>query len=82
VEREDDFFKRDSDPESPANPHMVMREEMPAPVAQSHAEVIAMDAARDSQLHEAVIRESMISGFDQSDDLDVPAFMRKRNDTM
>jgi cell division protein FtsZ len=82
ADREDDFFKRDSELESPADPPMVMREGMPAPVTQSHAEVIAMDAARDTQLHEAVIRESMISGFDQSDDLDVPAFMRKRNETM
>jgi cell division protein FtsZ len=81
---EDDFFKRrDSDVEPP----MVMQDAHAEAAASdavllAHAEVIPMDAARDAQLHEAVIRESMMANFDPQDDLDVPAFMRKRNETM
>ncbi|MGA2694691.1 MAG: cell division protein FtsZ [Terriglobales bacterium] len=88
-ENEDDFFKRDSDSGS-SNPPMVMQDahaesavvEGSLPAQQAHAEVISMGAARDAQLHEAVIRESMMANFDPQDDLDVPAFMRKRNETM
>jgi cell division protein FtsZ len=86
-EEEDDFFKRDSDGGSSNRP-MVMHDaqeeiaivETASPAPQPHAEVIAMDASRDAQLHEAVIRESMMANFDPQDDLDVPAFMRKRNE--
>jgi hypothetical protein len=85
---DDDFFKRDSEP--PSNPPMVMHtasqeampEVVPAPVAQAHAEIIAMDDLRDASMRDAVIRESLMANFDQPDDLDVPAFMRKRNETM
>jgi len=86
---DDDFFKRDSDGGSSNRP-MVMHDaqdeittvETASPAPQPHAEVIAMDASRDAQLHEAVIRESMMANFDPQDDLDVPAFMRKRNETV
>jgi cell division protein FtsZ len=88
-EEDDDFFKRDSDGGSSNRP-MLMQEaheeiaivETALPASQTHAEVMAVDASRDSQLHEAVIRESMMANFDPQDDLDVPAFMRKRNETM
>ena len=87
---EDEFFKRDESRDS--NRPMVMQDadareeiasvETASPAPQSHAEVIAMDASRDAHLHEAVIRESMMANFNPQDDLDVPAFMRKRNETM
>ncbi len=87
---EDEFFKRDESRDS--NRPMVMQDadaheviasvETASPAPQPHAEVIAMDASRDAHLHEAVIRESMMANFDPQDDLDVPAFMRKRNETM
>jgi hypothetical protein len=88
-ENDDDFFKRDPDGGSSNRP-MVMQDahaesavvEASLPAQQAHAEVISMGAARDAQLHEAVIRESMMANFDPQDDLDVPAFMRKRNETM
>ncbi len=88
-EEDDDFFKRDSDDGSSNRP-MLMQDaheeiaivETALSASQTHAEVMAVDASRDSQLHEAVIRESMMANFDPQDDLDVPAFMRKRNETM
>ncbi len=88
-EEDDDFFKRDSDDGSSNRPMLMQNAheeiaivETALPASQTHAEVMAVDASRDSQLHEAVIRESMMANFDPQDDLDVPAFMRKRNETM
>ena len=46
-----------------------------APVAEQVAEVVSLDSMRTSVL------SNMAANFEQ-DDLDVPAFLRKRNDVM
>jgi cell division protein FtsZ len=68
---EDDFFREeesDSEPEPPKP--MVMEETTPAPYAAS-SEQVSLDS----------MRNAMIANFEQSD-LDVPAFLRKRSETM
>ena len=68
---EDDFFREedsDSEPEPPKP--MVMEETTPAPHASS-SEQVSLDS----------MRNAMIANFEQSD-LDVPAFLRKRSETM
>ncbi|MBZ5573776.1 MAG: cell division protein FtsZ [Acidobacteriia bacterium] len=70
----DDFPEPMSEPESdplPPPPPMVMEEASPQPVAMASREVVGIDAMRDA----------MIANFEQAD-LDVPAFLRKRNETM
>jgi len=70
----DDFPEPLSEPESdplPPPPPMVMEEVSPQPVAMASREVVGIDAMRDA----------MIANFEQAD-LDVPAFLRKRNETM
>src|SRR3989440_243016 len=65
-----DFFDPESDSE-PAPPPMVM-EQKPAPQASaSTAEVVSLDT----------VRNAMIANFEQ-EDLDVPAFMRKRGEAI
>jgi len=71
----DDSFDRTPAPEPesdplPPPPPMVM-ESAPQPVALASNQVIELDA----------MRSAMIANFEQSD-LDVPAFLRKRNETM
>jgi cell division protein FtsZ len=76
----DDFFRRDepefeSDPE-PTPPPMVMEEVAPVMESEPPSPVLALDSMRDASM-----RDAMIANFEQSD-LDVPAFLRKRNETM
>jgi cell division protein FtsZ len=69
----DDSFDRASEPESdplPPPPPMVM-ESLPQPMAAASNQNAGLDA----------LRTAMIANFEQSD-LDVPAFLRKRNETM
>jgi len=71
--READDF-REPEPECdplPPPPPMVMEEATPQPVAGTSREVTGIDAMRDA----------MIANFEQAD-LDVPAFLRRRNETM
>jgi len=71
--RETDDF-REPEPESdplPPPPSMVMEEATPQPVASASREVTGIDAMRDA----------MIANFEQAD-LDVPAFLRRRGETM
>ena len=77
----DDFFRRnepevESDSEPPLTPMVMeaMTPEESGPEPQSP--VLALDSMRDSSM-----REAMIANFEQAD-LDVPAFLRKRNETM
>jgi cell division protein FtsZ len=77
---DDDFFRRDepeaeSDPEPPLTP-MVMEEMTPVMESEPPSPVMALDSMRDASM-----RDAMIANFEQSD-LDVPAFLRKRNETM
>jgi cell division protein FtsZ len=77
---DDDFFRRDepefeSDPE-PTPPPMVMEEMTPVMESEPPSPVMALDSMRDASM-----RDAMIANFEQSD-LDVPAFLRKRNETM
>ena len=70
----DDFPEPLSEPESdplPPPPPMVMEEASPQPMAMTSREPLGIDAMRDA----------MIANFEQAD-LDVPAFLRKRNETM
>jgi cell division protein FtsZ len=75
VSRHDDFFDEarpepESDPEPP--PRMVMQQSLPqAAAAVTSSESISIDS----------MRNAMIANFEQSD-LDVPAFLRKRGETM
>src|ERR1700674_4971670 len=75
VSRHDDFFDEprpepESDPEPP--PRMVMQQSAPqAAAAVASSESISIDS----------MRNAMIANFEQSD-LDVPAFLRKRGETM
>ena len=71
VSRSDDFFEPTPEPESDPlpPPPMVMQEA--APVAVPSREPVGIDAMRDA----------MIANFEQAD-LDVPAFLRKRSETM
>jgi hypothetical protein len=55
----------------PPPPPMVMEDAAPQPVASTSREVTGIDAMRDA----------MIANFEQSD-LDVPAFLRRRGETM
>jgi len=73
VSRSDDFFEPTPEPESDPlpPPPMVMQEASPAPVAMTSREPVGIDAMRDA----------MIANFEQAD-LDVPAFLRKRSETM
>ena len=81
VEQEDDDFFApvpmvEPEPEpvamSVAEPAPVMMEEpVAAPVSVSSAEVISLET----------MRNAMIANFEQ-EDLDVPAFLRKRNEAM
>ena len=69
----DDFADAEFDNE-PAPRPMIMEEVVPAPApapALSHSEVISVDT----------MRNAMIANFEQ-EDLDVPAFLRKRNEAM
>jgi cell division protein FtsZ len=79
---DDDFFRRneleaESESEPPPNP-MVMEAMTPLPESgpEPPSPVLALDSMRDSSM-----REAMIANFEQAD-LDVPAFLRKRNETM
>jgi cell division protein FtsZ len=77
---DDDFFRRDepefeSDPE-PTPPPMVMEEMTPVMESEPPSPVLALDSMRDASM-----RDAMIANFEQSD-LDVQAFLRKRNETM
>jgi cell division protein FtsZ len=68
---EDDFFREDESDSEPEPPKpMVMEETTPAPHPAS-AEPVSLDS----------MRNAMIANFEQSD-LDVPAFLRKRSETM
>jgi cell division protein FtsZ len=68
---EDDFFHEDESDSEPEPPKpMVMEETTPAPHAAS-SEPVSLDS----------MRNAMIANFEQSD-LDVPAFLRKRSETM
>jgi cell division protein FtsZ len=72
--RESDDFPEpepECDPLPPPPPPMVMEEAIPQPVAGNSREVTGIDAMRDA----------MIANFEQSD-LDVPAFLRRRGETM
>ncbi len=81
-QEDDEFFKRrDPGADAPPPPSMVMNEGAGSG-SSSHADVVALDAAREAAVHEAVIRENMLGTLDRQDDLDVPAFMRKRTETM
>jgi cell division protein FtsZ len=83
VEREDDDFftpapvaMPEAEPEpvlmaAPEPSPMIMEEPVAAPVAVSSAEVISLET----------MRNAMIANFEQ-EDLDVPAFLRKRNEAM
>jgi len=73
VSRSDDFFEQTPEPEADPlpPPPMVMQEASPAPVAMTSREPVGIDAMRDA----------MIANFEQAD-LDVPAFLRKRSETM
>ncbi len=75
VSREtDDFPERSPDPEfepEPLPPPMVMEAAAPLAVAVAQPEPVGIDA----------MRNAMIANFEQSD-LDVPAFLRKRSETM
>src|ERR1700677_915792 len=71
----DDFFdepqpERELDPE-PLPPPMVMEQSAPHAAAVASTESISVDS----------MRNAMIANFEQSD-LDVPAFLRKRSETM
>jgi hypothetical protein len=55
----------------PPPPPMVMEQAEPQPVVNTSREVTGIDAMRDA----------MIANFEQAD-LDVPAFLRRRNETM
>lgn len=71
--RHDDFFD-DPQPEvdvDPEPPPMVMQQSAPQATAAASGESISIDS----------MRNAMIANFEQSD-LDVPAFLRKRNETM
>jgi cell division protein FtsZ len=79
----DEFFRRnepepgpepESDPEPP--PPMVMEEMAPVAETEPRSPVLALDSMRDASM-----RDAMIANFEQAD-LDVPAFLRKRNETM
>jgi cell division protein FtsZ len=75
VSRRDDFFdepqrERESDPQPPPPP-MVMEQSAPHATASAAGESISIDS----------MRNAMIANFEQSD-LDVPAFLRKRGETM
>ena len=73
VSRHDDFFdepQAESDPEPPPPP-MVMEQSAPHATAAAASESISIDS----------MRNAMIANFEQSD-LDVPAFLRKRGETM
>jgi cell division protein FtsZ len=81
---DDDFFRRnepeaeaETEPEPPPTP-MVMEAMTPAPESgpEPPSPVLTLDSMRDSSM-----REAMIANFEQAD-LDVPAFLRKRNETM
>ena len=75
VSREfDDFPDPVAEPESdplPPPPPMVMEAATPAPMAAPSNDVMSL----------GMMRDAMIANFEQSD-LDVPAFLRKRNETM
>jgi len=67
----DDFFGKQEEPEPPPPP-MVMQEETPAQQAvAAPADAISLDA----------MREALVANFER-EDLDVPAFLRKRGDVM
>ncbi len=76
--QEDEFFRRnepEADPEPPLPP-MVMEEMTQASETATPSPVLALDSMRDASM-----RDAMIANFEQAD-LDVPAFLRKRNETM
>ncbi|MGA9039884.1 MAG: cell division protein FtsZ [Terriglobales bacterium] len=76
--QDDDFFRRnepESEPE-PLPPSMVMEEMTPVSDTPPPSPVFALDSMRDASM-----RDAMIANFEQAD-LDVPAFLRKRNETM
>jgi cell division protein FtsZ len=66
-----DFPEAEPEADPPPPPPMVMEEATPQPVANTVREVTGIDAMRDA----------MIANFEQSD-LDVPAFLRRRGETM
>jgi cell division protein FtsZ len=79
-QQDDDFFRRnepevESDSEPPPTP-MVMEAMTPESGPEPPSPVLTLDSMRDSSM-----REAMIANFEQAD-LDVPAFLRKRNETM
>ena len=55
---------------------MVMEEMTPVSDTPPPSPVLALDSMRDASM-----RDAMIANFEQAD-LDVPAFLRKRNETM
>ena len=79
-QQDDDFFRRnepevESDSEPPPTP-MVMEAMTPESGPEPPSPVLSLDSMRDGSM-----REAMIANFEQAD-LDVPAFLRKRNETM
>jgi cell division protein FtsZ len=70
VSRETNYRDDDDNPDSPASP-ITVQEESARPASNVAPETIAIDSMRDA----------MIANFEQSD-LDVPAFLRKRSETM
>jgi len=75
VNSADDF---DSIPEPPP---MVMEEAHPAPTAAAGAGAVSMASSSADGIALDSMRNAMIANFEQAD-LDVPAFLRKRNDTI
>jgi cell division protein FtsZ len=93
---EDDFFKRKDSDQEPAPGPMVMQEDSPEAEEDSRpnhhsntdAGSVSMGTVSMDPLPEAVIADAFVNGsfssgnnFDR-DDLDVPAYMRKRNDVV
>jgi len=78
MSQDDEFFRRneaESDPEPPPPP-MVMEEMTPMSETTPPSPLLTLDSMRDASM-----RDAMIANFEQAD-LDVPAFLRKRNETM
>jgi len=76
--QDEEFFRR-NEPESdsePLPPPMVMEEMTPVEETAVPSPVHSLDSMRDASM-----RDAMIANFEQAD-LDVPAFLRKRNETM
>ena len=69
---EDDFFKRDDDRD---------RKNEPPPLVMLESESVVQFASAEPVISLDAMRTAMIGNF-EPEDLDVPAFMRKRSETM